>query len=267
MQTKVMGVLVVAMLSAASVASAEEKLKPTGYRIVNGAPADISQHPWQVALRIKHGGEADLCGGAIIARRWLVSAAHCFGAASQAQGVQAKAGVANYQANGIWLDAERVIVHKDYNPKTQENDIALIKLTSPAAGVKVDLAEKNMVIPANQDLEVTGWGTTTEGGAASDVLMKANVPYVENSTCNKPANYKGAIKAGMMCAGYPEGGTDACQGDSGGPLVWRQTEQHPVLVGIVSFGEGCARKHKFGIYTRVSAYRDWVDQVLSADGD
>lgn len=81
----------------------------------------------------------------------------------------------------------------------------------------------------------------------------------ENAVCN--IAYEGSIKPGMLCAGYREGGIDACQGDSGGPLVWR-TSDGPVLVGVVSFGTGCARKLKYGVYTRVSAYRDWIDRQL-----
>jgi secreted trypsin-like serine protease len=68
----------------------------------------------------------------------------------------------------------------------------------------------------------------------------------------------------MMCAGSREGGIDACQGDSGGPLV-KRAESGPVLVGVVSFGEGCARKLKYGVYTRISHYRSWIERVVGAD--
>ena len=90
------------------------------------------------------------------------------------------------------------------------------------------------------------------------------MPYADTAVCNDPASYNGGVRPGMMCAGYREGGIDACQGDSGGPLVWR-TPDGPVLVGVVSFGDGCARKLKYGIYTRVSAYREWIDRAIAAD--
>jgi secreted trypsin-like serine protease len=86
---------------------------------------------------------------------------------------------------------------------------------------------------------------------------------VDAVACNDPNAYNGSIKGGMLCAGLPRGSVDACQGDSGGPLVWRNQETGPVLVGVVSFGEGCARPLKYGVYTRVSAYRDWIDRTLA----
>jgi trypsin len=88
-------------------------------------------------------------------------------------------------------------------------------------------------------------------------LLRATVPYIDNATCNEPISYNGEILAGMMCAGHRDGGIDACQGDSGGPLVWR-SQDGPILVGVVSFGDGCARRLKYGVYSRLSYYRDWI---------
>jgi secreted trypsin-like serine protease len=82
--------------------------------------------------------------------------------------------------------------------------------------------------------------------------------------CNEPKSYNGDVLPGMMCAGRKEGGVDSRQGDSGGPLVW-ETSDGPVLVGVVSHGEGCARKLKYGVYTKVSAYRPWIQSVLATN--
>lgn len=238
----------------------------TRRRIVNGEPADIREHGWQVALSIKSGGVTYACGGSLITKNWLLTAAHCFDSSAKKAGVRAKAGVSNYRSSGNWIEAERIIIHSDYNRQTQKNDIALVKLKSPAPGTTIRYADPTTVPPVNEKLEVTGWGATAENGSASDELMKANVPYVDNSTCNEKNAYKGKISAGMMCAGYAQGGTDACQGDSGGPLVWRKGKE-PILVGIVSFGEGCARQLKFGVYTRVSFYHRWIASNLVAAGE
>ena len=248
----------------AEVLVAQETIKLGGRRIVGGEKTDIKNHPWQVALNIKTPDGTLLCGGSIIAQRWVVTAAHCIEPGTNPGDVKAKAGATNYVTDGSWTQIERVMVHEKYNPETHENDIALLKFKAPPSGKVIPLADAATPVPLGQPLEVTGWGATSEDGDGARSLLKANVPYVNISACNGPEAYNGTILAGMMCAGHRDGGIDACQGDSGGPLVWK-TENGPVLVGVVSFGEGCARKLKYGIYTRVSSYRDWISRVIAAD--
>lgn len=256
--------LVVALLTGS--ATAQDEVKPFKRRIVGGEKTDIKQHPWQVALNVKIDGKTYLCGGSIIAHRWVLTAAHCFRPSTGAGDVRAKAGVTDYVAAGTWAEIERVVIHEGYNSSTVENDIALVKLRSPppATGRVIPLAPAAMEIPIHQPLEVTGWGQTEEDGTESKVLLKATVPHASPTECNSPAAYDGHIRRSMMCAGWRDGGIDACQGDSGGPLVWR-TRDGPVLVGVVSWGDGCARKLKYGVYTRVSVYREWISAVLKAD--
>jgi secreted trypsin-like serine protease len=254
-------VMLVASIGMVEAGLAQEPIKPFGRRIVGGEKTDISQHLWQVALQFK--GDF-FCGGSIIGQRWVLTAAHCFQLSTRGGDWRAKAGATNHATMGDWSEVERVIVHERYNPTTYENDIALIKLRSPSAGRVIQLAAASMTVPISQPLEVTGWGATQEGGGGSKELLKARVPYVDIAACNEPAAYNGRVRPNMMCAGNREGGIDSCQGDSGGPLVWR-TSDGPVLVGVVSFGDGCARKLKYGIYTRVSAYRDWIDRAMAAN--
>jgi trypsin len=236
-------------------------ISPGGRRIVGGEPTQIEKHPWQIALTVERQNVEYLCGGSIIAQKWVVSAAHCFLGSNAAAGVKFKAGVTNIEDQGVWTDVEAVVLHEGYN-KSNENDIALVKLKAPPAGRVIPLVDTAAALPVSQPLEVTGWGTTKEsGGVTSDALLRATVPYVDNTTCNAPTAYAGKVVDGMMCAGHADGGIDACQGDSGGPLVWR-TEDGPVLVGVVSYGDGCARKLKFGVYTRVSAYRAWIFRTM-----
>jgi secreted trypsin-like serine protease len=243
---------------------AQEEVRPAGRRIVGGEKTDIKQHPWQVALDIKIDGVKYLCGGSLIADRWVLTAAHCFKSTTTPGDVRAKAGPTNYVVEGAWADIEKVIIHQAYDPKTHENDLALLKLRTRPRGQVIPLANTSTVLPVGQPLEVTGWGATSEAGDTSRQLLKASVPYIDNVKCNAPEAYNGIIKPGMMCAGYREGGIDSCQGDSGGPLVWR-TDNGPVLVGVVSWGDGCARKLKYGVYTRVMMYAEWAGKIVASD--
>jgi secreted trypsin-like serine protease len=109
-------------------AAAQEEIKPFSRRILGGEKVDIRQHPWQVALNIKIEGKIYLCGASVVAQKWVLTAAHCFGRSIQTGDVRAKAGTTDYMATGLWLEIQRVVVHEAYDHKTQENDIALIKL-------------------------------------------------------------------------------------------------------------------------------------------
>jgi secreted trypsin-like serine protease len=250
----------------APVASAQEEIKSGRPRIVGGEHADIKDHPWQVALNVKEGDKYYLCGGSLVAAKWVLTAAHCFKPTDQSSGTRVKAGATNYQTEGIWSSVDKIIIHEAYNTLTGDNDLALLKLKSAPTGKIIPMADSTLTVPVGEPLEVTGWGDTSEGGEGSHDLLKATVPYVDNATCNAPESYGGYIHAGMMCAGHREGHVDACQGDSGGPLVWR-TSDGPVLVGVVSSGKGCARKLQYGVYTRVSTYRDWIKRTIAENPD
>ena len=232
--------------------------------LVGGKRVDIKDHPWQVAFHIERNGKMFLCGGSIIAEKWVLSAAHCFAPNTRPGDVRVKSGASNYVASGTWVEVERVLIHESYDPSTHAHDIALIKLKSPHDGEPIPLAPAMMSVDVGERLQVTGWGATSEGGQPQPDLLRATVLYVENAVCNQPASYNGAIMPDMMCAGYDVGTVDACQGDSGGPLVW-QSPNGPVLVGVVSFGEGCARELKYGVYTRVAGYISWVNSTMAAE--
>ena len=245
-------------------ALAQEEIKLGGRRIVGGVKTDIRKHPWQVALTISGPDGNFLCGGSIIANKWVLTAAHCFVASDTSRSIKAKTGATDLVKQGRWSDVATIVIHEGYDPRTYDNDIALVRLKSKPSGKVIPLASKSIKISVGQPLEVTGWGAISEDGDASRDLLKANVPYVLNGTCNEPASYNGNITSGMMCAGRREGGVDSCQGDSGGPLVWR-TPDGPVLVGVVSWGVGCARKLNYGVYTRVGDYRDWIARTMAAN--
>ncbi len=239
-----------------------EQIIPFQARIWGGIPVHIEDYPWQAALKIQRGIATYMCGGTIITQKWLLTAAHCVYGAQKA-GVSVKTGDENYQSNVPWDTIDDIVIYKDYDGVTHEHDIALVKLNALPKGRTIPMAGSLLAMPSDANLEVTGWGVT-EKGDVSNQLRMAEVPLVDNNTCNSANSYNGAVRAGMMCAGHKEGGVDSCSGDSGGPLIWKSSNG-PILVGVVSFGEGCAKKLKFGVYTRVSAYRDWISSTMAAN--
>jgi secreted trypsin-like serine protease len=121
--------------------------------------------------------------------------------------------------------------------------------------VLLESSEENLALTTGQMLWVTGWGATNEGGLVVSRLNELSIPYVARETCNDPLSYNGQITESMICAG--KAGRDSCQGDSGGPLIIKRNGSAQ-LVGIVSWGEGCARPGKFGVYTRVPKFVSWI---------
>ena len=108
------------------------------------------------------------------------------------------------------------------------------------------------------DFVTAGWGTTSESGCLSKNLLKVTVPLVSQADCS--VSYPDGINDSMICAGFPEGGKDSCQGDSGGPIL-TGTGANRTLAGIVSWGEGCARPNKYGVYSKVNAAVTWINDT------
>ncbi|XP_055700154.1 trypsin-1-like isoform X2 [Phlebotomus papatasi] len=123
-------------------------------------------------------------------------------------------------------------------------------------GIAVDISEDEQV-PDGTMLMVSGWGDTQNAHESRNQLRAAKVPKYNDKACNDAYKGFGGITERMMCAGVLEGGKDACQGDSGGPLTW-----DGVVVGVVSWGYGCAKPRYPGVYSRVSAVRDWIKESV-----
>lgn len=232
-------------------------------RIVGGTATTVEKYPWQVALLYGVVAEPQRvlrCGGSVIAPNWILTAAHCVADGTQEDAVSQ---ATFYRVQGLRAKILKVIAHPQFNSDTLENDVALLKVdTALPDGSVVPIAAANIDIPDQSSVYVTGWGAIFEGGPTSEILRVAKMPLVANSVCNAPESYNDKIKSGMMCAGYRDGGLDSCQGDSGGPAVVME-DGKPLLAGVVSFGEGCARKLKYGVYTRVSSYADWIRQTIT----
>ncbi|XDV13461.1 hypothetical protein PO909_001861, partial [Leuciscus waleckii] len=239
---------------------------PLNNKIVGGQAATEGSWPWQVSLQSASFG-GHFCGGSLINKDWVLSAAHCFQSSSGTiwiyLGRRSQSGSNSYEQSRT---ASQVINHPNYNNPSNDNDIALLQLSSSVTFSDyiqpVCLAAAGSVIAAGTESWVTGWGVLQEGSTQiPDLLQEVMIPIVSNSDCN---NDYGGITSNMICAGLTKGGKDSCQGDSGGPLVSKNSPQW-IQCGIVSFGQGCAQPNFPGVYTRVSQYQDWINSYMDSN--
>lgn len=233
-----------------------------GVKIVGGERVtDLGEAPYMVSL-------SEACGGSIISDKWVLTAAHCAGHFENVKG-----GILNLEERGISFSVKRVIKHPDYNRKTMSNDFCLVELTKAIdfqkTGLKpIQLADVKFEEDGNQapgiDATVYGFGDIGDGRPNDSAdLNKVAVPIVSHEEANSEDSYGGEVDKTMLPAGYANGGKDSCQGDSGGPLVVYNDQNLPVQVGVVSWGEGCAMKNKYGVYSKVSSAYRWIKSIIS----
>ncbi|XP_031414027.1 coagulation factor X isoform X2 [Clupea harengus] len=234
-------------------------------RVVNGEDCPPGECPWQALLMNEEG--MGFCGGTILNEFFILSAAHCMNQSKTITVILGEFNTLKEEGREASHEVELYITHKNYIPETYHNDIALIKLKTPIKFTKYiipaclpdrDFAER--ILMRQADGMISGFGRVREGGPQSTLLQKLTVPYVDRATCIESSSFK--ISKHMFCAGYDKESKDACQGDSGGPHVTRYKGTW-FVTGVVSWGEGCARMGKYGVYTQVSKYIPWLNGAMS----
>ncbi|MEU2157933.1 serine protease [Streptomyces sp. NPDC019396] len=215
-----------------------------GPAVVGGTPAEQGEFPFMVRLSMG-------CGGALYAKDIVLTAAHCVDGSGPDTGITATAGVVDLEDSGaVSAKSTQVLQAPGYDGKGK--DWALIKLEKPIDLPTLPIAEDDKL--TNGDFDIAGWGADKEGGSQQRYLLKAKVPFIDDATCQSA--YGDQLTPGEeICAGNLDaGGIDTCQGDSGGPMFRKDEAGAWIQVGIVSWGEGCARPGKPGVYTEVSAF-------------
>jgi trypsin len=171
-------------------------------------------------------------------------------------------GSSTTKSGGSLHRVTEIVRHEGYRTNMYgipENDVAVLKLETSIE--LSEIAQPVELFSVNEEAfegvlsTITGWGSVREGGSAPEILQSVNVPIVAKVECSKAYKSWGGLPDGQICAAYPTGGKDACQGDSGGPLVINGR-----LAGIVSWGNGCARKGYPGVYTEVASVRKWINK-------
>lgn len=238
-------------------------------KIIGGKPS-AEHHPWFVQLVDNKNSAQGFCGGTLVAPRIVITAAHCM-EPEFVRNLHVVLGMAdgvNLQLNKP-VKVQGIIVHPNYAMTNTKNDIAVLYLEDYSG-----LQFERPVVPLpfsretanpeqnNKNAKIVGLGNTTSLGQLFDgIIREVDVPLVDLKACS---DKYGDIDSKQICAGdMAKGGVDSCQGDSGGPLVAKNSAGQWNLVGVVSYGDGCAQKMAPGVYTRVAAYSQWIDESVA----
>ncbi len=267
MKKTLVAFLIVLTLPATTIA---DTLKPVqndvSTRIIGGEPANTSD--WKfIASLVRKGQPTSIghfCGGSFLGGKYVLTAAHCVEGLN-ADDLDIVLGLydQNRESQAQRIAVNNIYSHTAYNSHTTNNDIALIELEHSVDSATIDLATPEVLdsVRVGDKLHVAGWGnTSTTDRVYPTVLQQVDLEYVDRATCqNLSGNYSNVSDDGI-CAGYYWGGKDSCQGDSGGPLIVDDNGINKLL-GVVSWGDGCAQPNAYGVYANVAHFQHngWID--------
>ncbi|XP_049822688.1 serine proteinase stubble [Aethina tumida] len=239
-------------------------------RIVGGKDATKDEFPWQVSIQLKRrSSQSHLCGGAVINREWVLTAAHCIHEVDQSK-LSVVAGAYDFYSPSVQEQRRNVtrIIANNFDFPTFYNDILMVKVSPPfnlntphVLPICLPEPEQNFTGVAI----VTGWGRLSETGRSASTLQKVSLPLIDKDVCERKYTRLGLsryLNECQICTEYRKGARDACQGDSGGPLICQGDDDSYYLCGIVSWGIGCARQNHPGVYSKVSCYIPWINYIL-----
>ncbi|KAM5148790.1 transmembrane protease serine 6 [Mantella aurantiaca] len=237
-------------------------------RITGGTKAEEGEWPWQASLQVegKH-----RCGGALVADRWILSAAHCFAQESFSTPevwtvIMGKVNLNQSSQKEMAFKVTQLISHPYYDADTYDYDIALIELdhavplTSPHVQ-PICLPASTHHFPTGSTCWVTGWGATFFNGPQLDTLLKVDINLISEDLCFDVYHYR--ITPRMFCAGHINGTKDSCNGDSGSPLVCKEPKGRWFIAGVVSWGVSCAKPKQFGVYARITRVVGWIHSATT----
>ena len=232
-----------------------------GINIVGGQESQAGSFPWLVGLRANP-GDRNFCGGALVAPDKVLTAAHC--AAKSINYIAIGTTVDGDTSEGQQIKVTNLIQHPEYNKIPHLNDLMILNLEKPVEGitpVQIVQPETADLVSEGQNIRVMGWGLTKEEpephiSQTSPVLKDTTLQITNTDECSEIYQAHLVIDVNAMFCAYAPG-TDACQADSGGPAIV-ETDGNATLVGVVSFGLGCARENVPGVYAKISANLDFI---------